>query len=99
MLSQNPYKIIIQDKYQYLVNSRTDDQIWIITWRIVMTKNMVKADRIIRIVLAVLIGILFLADVIDGFIAAIFGIIALIFVITAIIGYCPLYTLIFKKKK
>lgn len=57
-----------------------------------MEKNMGTADRIIRTLLAVLVVILYLTGVISGLAAVILGIFALIFILTSIIGFCPLYS-------
>lgn len=57
-----------------------------------MEKNMGTADRVIRTLLAVLVVILYLAGVISGLAAVILGIFALIFILTSIIGFCPLYS-------
>ncbi len=56
-----------------------------------MKNNMGTVDRTIRILLAVVVLILYLTGNITGLAAAILGIIALIFVLTSIIGFCPLY--------
>ena len=57
-------------------------------------------DRIIRAVVAVVIGILYFTGVISGVLAIILGIIAIILLITSIIGFCPLYLLFrFSSKK
>jgi hypothetical protein len=56
-----------------------------------MTKNMGAADRVIRILLAIVAGILYFTDRISGTSAIILGIIAIIFLLTSFIGTCPLY--------
>lgn len=56
-----------------------------------MTSNMGSADRIIRLLAAVVIGYLYFADIISGTVAVILGIIAVAFVLTSLIGWCPLY--------
>ena len=56
-----------------------------------MTKNMGGADRIIRILLAIVIGILYFTDRITGTAAIILGIIAIVFLLTSFTGTCPLY--------
>ncbi|HPA87393.1 MAG TPA: DUF2892 domain-containing protein [Bacteroidales bacterium] len=58
-----------------------------------MRKNMGQTDRIIRSVLAILLAVLYLAGAVDGILALVLLIIALIFGITGVIGFCPLYTL------
>jgi hypothetical protein len=56
-----------------------------------MKRNMGTLDRIIRAVVAIVIGILYFTGVISGVLAIVLGIIAIIFLITSIIGFCPLY--------
>lgn len=56
-----------------------------------MTSNMSSADRIIRLLAAVIIGYLYATDVISGTVATVLGIIAVAFVATSLIGWCPLY--------
>ena len=56
-----------------------------------MKKNMGTADRLIRIVLAVLVAILYYNDIIDGIFAIVLGALAVIFILTSFISFCPLY--------
>ncbi len=56
-----------------------------------MKKNMGSTDRTIRIILAVLIGILYFTKQITGTAAIILGILAIIFLLTSFISFCPLY--------
>jgi hypothetical protein len=56
-----------------------------------MNKNMGTIDRSIRVILAIVVIILYLVGTITGVAAIILGIIAAIFIITSIAGYCPLY--------
>ncbi|NOX64117.1 MAG: DUF2892 domain-containing protein [Chloroflexi bacterium] len=56
-----------------------------------MTRNMGNLDRIIRLLLAVLVGVLYFTGVISGAVAIILGVIAVIFLVTSLIGFCPLY--------
>ncbi len=58
-----------------------------------MKKNMGFADRAIRTVLAILVVVLYFAHVIGGTLALILGIVALIFLLTSLVSFCPLYTL------
>ena len=50
-------------------------------------------DRIIRLIIAVVIAILFFTDTIDGVTAIVLMILAGIFLVTSIVGICPLYML------
>ena len=56
-----------------------------------MKKNMGIADRIIRTVAAVVIGVLLLAGTLSGTLAIVLGILAIVFLLTSAVGWCPLY--------
>jgi uncharacterized membrane protein YtjA (UPF0391 family) len=56
-----------------------------------MKKNMGTADRIIRIIVAVIIGALYYSDKISGTAAIIALVVAGIFILTSFISFCPLY--------
>ncbi|MFK7924524.1 MAG: DUF2892 domain-containing protein [Bacteroidia bacterium] len=56
-----------------------------------MTKNMGNIDRIIRILVALAVVVLFMTNVISGTLALILGAVAGIFVLTSLVGTCPLY--------
>lgn len=56
-----------------------------------MKQNMGLIDRSIRILIAVIIGLLFLFDIISGVPAVILLVLAAIFIATSFIGFCPLY--------
>lgn len=52
-----------------------------------------KLDKIIRLVVAALIVMLFFTKVLTGTLAVVLLIVAGIFVLTSVISICPLYTL------
>jgi hypothetical protein len=56
-----------------------------------MTKNMGTVDRIIRFIFAVAVAVLYFTGVISGTLAIILGILAAVFLVTSIVGFCPLY--------
>ena len=56
-----------------------------------MTKNMGAIDRVIRIVLALTVGVLYFTGQISGTVALILGILAVVFVLTSLVSTCPLY--------
>lgn len=56
-----------------------------------MKKNMGTADKAIRIIAAVIIAILYFTNIISGIWAMVLGAIAIIFILTAFISFCPLY--------
>ena len=56
-----------------------------------LNKNMGKTDITIRLVVAALVAVLYFANVISGTLALILGIFAVIFVVTSLFSFCPLY--------
>lgn len=54
-------------------------------------KNMGTADRIIRLVIAALLVVLYFMDVITGTLGIVLLVVAGIFVLTSLISTCPLY--------
>lgn len=56
-----------------------------------MKKNMGSIDKTVRIIIALLIGVLYYTNVISGTLAIILGVLAIVFVLTSFIGFCPLY--------
>ncbi|HNW98901.1 MAG TPA: DUF2892 domain-containing protein [Bacteroidales bacterium] len=58
-----------------------------------MKKNMGSTDRIIRSLVAIILAILIITGVLSGIAAIILGILSAILMVTAILGFCPLYIL------
>ena len=56
-----------------------------------MKPNMGSTDRIIRVVLAVAVAVLYFTNLISGTAAIILGILAIVFLLTSVVGFCPLY--------
>ena len=56
-----------------------------------MTQNMGTADKIIRLAIVVLIAVLYYMGVVSGTLAIILGIVAVAFLVTSLIGWCPSY--------
>lgn len=56
-----------------------------------MKQNMGSADRVIRVLLAAVVALLYLTDQITGTAALVLGLFAVIFIATSAIGFCPLY--------
>jgi uncharacterized membrane protein len=59
-----------------------------------MKKNMGSTDQIIRVLIAVIIGILYFMDVITGTLGIVLMIVASIFVATSLVSSCPLYSIL-----
>jgi hypothetical protein len=56
-----------------------------------MKKNMGVIDKVIRILVALVVVVLYFLHVISGTLAIILLILAGVFVLTSILGICPLY--------
>jgi hypothetical protein len=56
-----------------------------------MKKNMGAIDKVIRILIAVVIAILFFTKVITGTLGIVLMVLAAVFVLTSLISFCPLY--------
>jgi hypothetical protein len=56
-----------------------------------MKKNMGTIDRIIRVILAAVVAVLYFTGQITSTAAIILGILAIVFLITSALGFCPLY--------
>lgn len=50
-----------------------------------------KADKIVRVLIAVLFTVLFLNHVVTGVMGVILVILASVFLLTSVVGTCPLY--------
>ncbi|MBI5021849.1 MAG: DUF2892 domain-containing protein [Ignavibacteriales bacterium] len=56
-----------------------------------MEKNMGSTDKIIRIILALLFGILYFTDTVTGILGIILLILGIVFLLTSFVSFCPLY--------
>lgn len=56
-----------------------------------MKKNMSNFDRGLRVVVALVVAILYFTGQITGTAAIILGILAAVFILTSLVGTCPLY--------
>lgn len=56
-----------------------------------MKKNMGTVDRAMRIIVALIIGILLIFGQISGTLAVVLGIFLIMLLLTSAIGWCPLY--------
>ncbi|MBS1946313.1 MAG: DUF2892 domain-containing protein [Bacteroidetes bacterium] len=57
-----------------------------------MKKNMGNADRMIRLLAAVVIAILYYTNTINGAVGIALLVIAAIFILTSLVSFCPVYT-------
>ncbi len=58
-----------------------------------MKKNMGTTDRIVRTILAIVMAALYFTGTVTGTLGMVMLILALVFVATSIIAFCPLYLL------
>ncbi len=59
-----------------------------------MTKNMGNADRIIRSIIALIAAYLYFAGIVTGAPGIVLIIVAVVFLLTSLVSFCPLYALV-----
>jgi len=59
-----------------------------------MKKNMGSADKIVRVLFAIIIAILYFTNQITGAAAIVLGVFAVVLILTSVMGFCPLYSMI-----
>jgi uncharacterized membrane protein HdeD (DUF308 family) len=59
-----------------------------------MKKNMGSVDKIIRLVIAAVLGFLFYNGILTGTIGIVAVVVAAVFALTSLVSFCPLYTLL-----
>lgn len=57
-----------------------------------MKKNLGTADRIVRIIIAAIIGVLYFTDVLTGTLGIVLLVLSVVFVLTSIVNFCPIYS-------
>ncbi|MBP6872082.1 MAG: DUF2892 domain-containing protein [Bacteroidales bacterium] len=58
-----------------------------------MKKNMGSADKVIRLLIAAVIILLYILNVVSGVLGYILLAFAFIFIVTSLVSFCPLYTI------
>jgi len=58
-----------------------------------MKKNVGQIDKLIRVLIALVIALLYYFEVISGTLALVLAIFAIILLITSLINFCPLYSI------
>jgi uncharacterized membrane protein len=58
-----------------------------------MKKNVGTADKIVRVIIAIVLAVLYFAGIVKGVLGIIFLILAIILILTSIFSFCLLYTL------
>ncbi|MGV8945667.1 MAG: YgaP family membrane protein [Lutibacter sp.] len=58
-----------------------------------MKKNMGSLDKLIRVLIAVVIAVLYYLGKIDGTLALVLMVFAVIFLLTSLVSFCPIYAI------
>lgn len=58
-----------------------------------MKRNMSNVDRIIRVLIAGLFAYLYFSGIVTGTLGLVLVILAVVFVMTSLVSFCPLYTI------
>ena len=58
-----------------------------------MKPNLSNLDRTIRVIVAALFAYLYFGGLVTGVLGIVLAALAVVFVLTAVVGYCPLYAL------
>ena len=56
-----------------------------------MKRNMGIADRVIRGILAIIVAALYFTNQLSPVASIVLGIVAVVFLVTSVVGFCPLY--------
>lgn len=59
-----------------------------------MKQNLANWDRIVRAIVAILFFVLILTSAVSGWVATLLGVLGVVFLLTAVVGTCPLYMLL-----
>lgn len=59
-----------------------------------MKKNMGNADRIIRLLIAAAIAVLYFTHIVTGTVGIVLLVLAAVFVLTSLVSFCPIYAVL-----
>jgi hypothetical protein len=57
-------------------------------------KNVNSIDKVIRILLAIVLGVLIFTSQVTGILAIVLGVLAVVLVLTSVLSFCPIYALL-----
>jgi hypothetical protein len=57
-------------------------------------KNVNSIDKVIRILLAIVLGVLIFTSQVTGILAIVLGVLAVVLVLTSFLSFCPIYALL-----
>jgi hypothetical protein len=56
-----------------------------------MKQNMGSIDKSVRVILAIVLGVLYFKHIVNPTLALVLLIVGIVFLLTSLIGFCPLY--------
>lgn len=56
-----------------------------------MKKNMGSADKTVRVLLAIIFGLLYFTNIVTGTLGIILLVLGIVFLLTSFVSFCPLY--------
>lgn len=59
-----------------------------------MKQNMGSADKVIRIILAIVFGVLFFTGTVTGTFGIVLVVLGVVFLVTSLVSFCPLYAVL-----
>jgi uncharacterized membrane protein len=59
-----------------------------------MKRNMGNPDRTIRFIIAIIVAVLYFTNTIKGTFGVVLLVLAAVFVLTSLVSFCPVYTLL-----
>jgi hypothetical protein len=60
----------------------------------IMKKNVGNADRVIRLILAAVLAVLYFTGTLPGTLGLVLLVLAIVFAVTSLVGFCPIYSLV-----
>jgi len=80
--------------FTFTQESKTKQSFLLLSITKAMTKNMGSIDQGIRLVVAVVLVVLYFSDTVTGILGIVALVVAGVFTLTSMLGFCPLYTLL-----
>jgi hypothetical protein len=62
--------------------------------KINVKKNVNSIDKVIRILLAIVLGVLIFTSQVTGILVIILGVLAVVLLLTSVLSFCPIYALL-----
>jgi len=59
-----------------------------------MKKNVNSIDKIVRVLLAVILGFLIFSNQVTGILAIVFAVLAVVLLVTSFLSFCPIYAML-----